>query len=375
MVVSQADPVRGTDVNDLCIWRGIALREWRRLLELRPPIDRRHWPKITALTASSIANSCAGWCENRIWGNAVDKLQLPPRPVFILGHWRSGTTLLHQLLARDPQFVAPTNAQCLYPHRMLLNDRFRARRRPLPATRPMDQMHLDWNDPQEDELAILLLTLRSPYLWTVLSDPEQLRGALRREEDEACDPRGWPLAWIKFLKKVCLRRPGCTLLLKSPSHALRLREIRRMFPDARFIHLMRNPYEVFVSTLRMRRALHHFNGFTTELGDLEQSVIETYQWLYQAYHLQRALFPEEQRCEVRYEDLVAAPIETCDRIYRNLQLGDFEPLRASLTQWLPEHRAYRPGDVSLSDEQRQRVAAAWAPAFDRYGYSTEVVAS
>ena len=54
------------------------------------------------------------------YGKKIESLRVEG-PVFVLGHWRSGTTLLHEILALDPQFEAPTTYQCLNPHSFLLS--------------------------------------------------------------------------------------------------------------------------------------------------------------------------------------------------------------------------------------------------------------
>src|SRR5262249_33511021 len=51
--------------------------------------------------------------------DALDEVEIR-RPIFILGHWRSGTTLLHELLALDDRLLSPTTFQCFNPQRFLL---------------------------------------------------------------------------------------------------------------------------------------------------------------------------------------------------------------------------------------------------------------
>src|SRR5262249_52029499 len=71
-------------------------------------------------------------------------------PVFILGHWRSGTTYLHNLLSLDPQFGWVSMLEVIAPEAALTSGPFL---RPafgplLPATRPFDAVALDFDAPQ-----------------------------------------------------------------------------------------------------------------------------------------------------------------------------------------------------------------------------------
>ena len=102
-------------------------------------------------------------------------------PIFILGHWRSGTTLLHELLVQDPRHTFPNTYQCFDPCHFLLTERLVRRycNWLLPARRIMDNMPVGWERPQEDEFALALLGQPSPYLTIAFPN----RGPI--------DPRPW----------------------------------------------------------------------------------------------------------------------------------------------------------------------------------------
>jgi hypothetical protein len=87
---------------------GMTLGDWWSLLRRhRFGIDPRHWPRALVQTALSASNSVSARFERRTYGHGIDATALQA-PLFILGHYRSGTTHLHNLMALDPQFAAPT---------------------------------------------------------------------------------------------------------------------------------------------------------------------------------------------------------------------------------------------------------------------------
>src|SRR4051812_45052238 len=104
----------------------------------------------------------------------VERVSFDPPPVFIVGHWRSGTTLLHNLMSRDPGFCFPTIVDVLRPYDFYPNPfGFVTRRivlRFLPRTRPMDDVRLDPESPQEEELA--LCHHGCPFLFQLCLFPE-----------------------------------------------------------------------------------------------------------------------------------------------------------------------------------------------------------
>src|SRR5262249_9093410 len=130
-------------------------------------IDPVYWHRGAFVTLMSIVNSFARNFEERRFGKAVRRTQITEPPLFVLGHWRSGTTHLHNLLAEDTdQFAYANTYQVVNPHTFLTTEDVNTRRFAflLPKTRPMDNMALSFEAPQEDEFGILLGCFRSLYL-------------------------------------------------------------------------------------------------------------------------------------------------------------------------------------------------------------------
>ncbi len=168
IALSVSDQQRLGSRNALPVWYGIDSSQWIRLLALRPPVQPSRWGRVAGISVASLVNSALQTLERAVYGRRVARVVIAKPPVFILGHWRSGTTLLHNLLALDPQFVAPTHFQVSFPGHFLLTEEWLARllKNAIPSRRPMDEMALAWNVPGEDEIALLLTTLASPYLRT-----------------------------------------------------------------------------------------------------------------------------------------------------------------------------------------------------------------
>ena len=239
-------------------------------------------------------------------------------PLFILGHYRSGTTHLHNLLALDPQFAAPTFFQVLNPHTFLTNERWAAplADRLVVRRRYQDEVALGAGVPSEDEVALGTMTGLSPYLgWYFprgVADYDRYL-TFRDVPDE--EVARWGLALTTFLKKVTLGH-GRPLVLKSPPHTARIRLLLGLFPDARFVHIHRDPYEVFRSTRHMIRAVQPvFRLQECPTPDGDDRIISVYTEMYDAYFEQRGLIPEGRLCEVGYEDLERDPVGVVGSVY------------------------------------------------------------
>src|SRR3954452_1948969 len=120
--------------------------------------------------------------------------------MFIVGHWRTGTTILHELLVMDTQLGFPTTYQVMAPHHFLLTEKWLPRllAHALPARRPMDNMEVGFDKPQEDEFAVCNMGQGSPYLkWAfpnTAADHEKyldLEGLSERELKRWMDALAW----------------------------------------------------------------------------------------------------------------------------------------------------------------------------------------
>ena len=148
------------------IWHGSSFGNWLKLLASRPPIHWSRLHKVASITVLSIVNSVSNLAESAIFGRKIARQTVDHPPVFILGHWRSGTTLLHNLITLDPQFSFPNLYEVLFPCNFLLTERVVTSLTSwlIPKTRPMDNVEAGFHMPQEDEVALLLMSGLSPYL-------------------------------------------------------------------------------------------------------------------------------------------------------------------------------------------------------------------
>ena len=68
----------------------------------------------------SVINSAFSGAQHLVFGRTIAETKIEHPPVFIIGHWRSGTTYLHQLMVMDKRFAYPNTYDCMAPSHTLL---------------------------------------------------------------------------------------------------------------------------------------------------------------------------------------------------------------------------------------------------------------
>src|SRR5262249_6045277 len=234
------------------IWEGCDLFAWLRLLvRNRLAIHWSCWYIALVVTFVSFFHTLLRFAQRAWFGDRPERTPIREAPMFIIGHWRTGTTLLHEFLILDPRHTFPTTYECLEPNHFLLTEQFLTRSLPflMPSRRPMDNMAAGWDRPQEDEFALCMMGQPSPYL--TIAFPNRPPPCPEAMDLEGLPPRmlaSWKRAFYRFLQALTYKDPR-RLVLKSPTHSCRIKVLLELFPEARFVHIVRDPYVVFPSTV------------------------------------------------------------------------------------------------------------------------------
>jgi hypothetical protein len=353
-------------------WEGCHFFAWMRLLiRNRFAVHWQYWYIAVIISLISIIHTVLRVLQTIRYGRQLSRTKIRHAPIFILGHWRTGTTLLHELMILDDRNNYPTTYECLSPNHFLLTEKFFTRwmRFLMPAHRPMDNMAAGWDRPQEDEFALCMLGQPSPYLSVAFPN----RGPVFTEylDLEGLRPRqlrSWQKTFMGFLRQITTRDPR-RLVLKSPPHTARIKVLLEMFPEARFIHIVRNPYVVFPSTVHLWKSLYRKHGLQkpTNAG-LEEYVFRTFLHLYEKLDEGKKLVNPSRFHELRYEDLIADPIPQMRAIYDRLGLGEFERVLPKLEDYLRSAEGYETNKYEVTPELRSKIGQRWRTVIRKYGY-------
>jgi LPS sulfotransferase NodH len=354
------------------MWTGVRLVPWlRRLAANGFRVSPSRVPRAAAITAASAVGELLAFIQWATWGRGLAESRIEADPIVILGHWRSGTTLLHELLACDPRLCPPTTAQCACPTHFVLSEQFAQDWLGflLPERRPMDAMRMGYDRPQEDELA--LCNLGQPSPWWMVAFPNEPPPDPRYTDLETvteADRQRWVRAWTDFLRHIQFEHRG-RLVLKNPLHTYRVPLIRDVFSQADFIHIVRDPYDLVPSCLHFwRRMFDQYGLQRATCEQLESQVLDSITAMDERLTATWQCIPERQRLLVRYEELVADPIAAMQMIYGHFGWPVDDAAYAGWESYLDAQRDYQRNSHAIDERLQRRITEQLAEVLTRYGY-------
>jgi hypothetical protein len=371
---------------------GITTPQFLKVLERHRPAWTYYWHRIVFLLIISIPNTILGIIEHWLFHDKIQAQELHEEPIFVLGHPRTGTTLLQNLLCHDPQYIYVDTYQAGFPSAFLLTQKFNwALSWLIDDTRPMDSMELSFKTPAEDEIAINMLTSGlSPYM--CLTFMSQYRDSLKYatfEEDCTDEEReAWQEAFLYFLKKVTLsasKRKNHSggvspkpLIIKSPVHIGRLPILRKLFPRAKFIFIHRDPVDVFLSSTILAQEYFYYCFLDKPTAeDITNYTLEQHTKLYDVYLKERPKLlasTSQMLAEVAFSELETDAIGTLGRVYAELDIAGFDERVAPILQDYVEHqlKGFKKNKLpnsSISAELRERLRMELAPVMKAFNYT------
>jgi hypothetical protein len=297
----------------------------------------------------------------------------PRSPIFVLGFPRSGTTHLHNLLVQDPQFGCVTNFQAAVPTFWLaggdaLKHLFA---RLAPATRPMDNVRVGMDMPQEEEFVIANschiswlhhFTFPSKAL-EYFDKYAMMRGISKREMAV------WERTFLGLVRQATFANNDKQLVMKSPTNTGRIQHLLRLFPEAKFIHIVRNPFVVYRSMLHLYSKfipVHQLQPKNTE--EMAEVVIQIYRTMMHQLLQDRDQISNDQFVEIRFEELERAPLRELEWAYSALGIPHWDEARPRIQEYLKSLGPYRKNVFHFNQSDIDRLCREWAFALETWDY-------
>jgi hypothetical protein len=313
-------------------------------------------------------------------------------PVFIVGHARSGTTLMHRLMSKDGErfsffllyeLFLPSLLQkkvirflgtC---DRRLLGARIEKsikawEERKFAATQDMHATGL--TAPEEDDF-IHTFSCASGF-WIVLLPYMGLLDFYYVDQRPPPSRRRLMSFYRECVKRqLYLNGANKIHLSKNPTFSGRVESLIETFPDARIVVLMRNPYETIPSLLKMMQRSWTLRGWegapmNRSLRALADQSFHTYKYPLEVL----ARHPNTKQAIVDYRELVAQPKRTVEAVYAQLGFPmstEFSRALVAEEQRAKAHETTHTYSLEEFGLQGDEIHAALADLFARYGWDKD----
>lgn len=342
-------------------------------LRRRHAIDARHAKKLRAWMIFGALAEPVRWYEKLRYGPLMRRTRIDEPPIFLLGFGRSGTTHLHNLLWKDGRFGVVTNYQANTQPIALSGrgwlDKYLAGK--MPSTRPMDNVAVYLDGPQEEEIALLNATADAPLHFMSFPGalPDIYERWVSRLGSDAADLATWKRDYLDVVKKATILSGGRRLALKTPPNTARVPILLDLFPGARFVNIVRNPYRVYQSMRNMYRKVLPGQAMQAfEWDDIDAWVLSAYRALMTKYIEDRKRIPPGHLIEVAYEDLDERPLDVLPAIYEALGLPDFEAVRPGIEAYLEGLGQFEKNQFEYPVDVVESVNEHWGFALEAFGY-------
>lgn len=350
---------------------GSTLGNWLTLLRQNGGISWPYVLKALNATGMILASAPLRLLESLRYGQKIWQTEIDEPPIFILGHWRSGTTHLHRMMVQDKRWGYVSSLQAFVPEAFVSLSQTMASslQNFWPEVRPMDNVSYSPDVPEEEDYSLACVSPFSFYCCWYF--PQRMRAIFQRsvllQGLSETEKRQWEQSYLKILKKATLFSGNKRLVIKNPSNTARIAELLKLFPNAKFIHIYRNPYDVYTSTMKFYKklvpnyALQNFNE-----AEFEDNIFTFYQQLMQRFSDTVELIPAENFVEIRYEDFDQAELLCLEHIYNRLSLPNFDQAKSEFQAYIAAQAGYQKNQYSLDEATKARVYCHWQEAIDRW---------
>lgn len=337
--------------------------------------ELKYIPRAAVITLINLINSPFRLCERTVTNKKIKSLQIKHDPVFIIGHWRSGTKLLHNLLTQDQQMAYVSTYQSVFPESIFIQPgKFIFKNFTdilIPSTREGDNVRLNPDFPQEEEFT---LGSKNPssyyYFWFFPKKTlEFYDNFINHQNINSRQLENWKRNYKTLIKKACLNTGKPVFLSKNPPNTARIKLLLEIFPNAKFIHIHRNPVLVFLSTMKFYTTMMpHLQFHSISKEQLQEYVIMVYKNLMHQFLKERNLIPEKNFIELQFEELESKPLVQLEKIYNELDISGFNTSKPAFERYIEATSGYKKNKHNIKKETLEKIQHEWSFTMKEWNY-------
>lgn len=314
-----------------------------------------------------------------IYGQRIRNTRIEHSPVFILGHYRSGTTLMHKMMAEDPNLGTISNFDILFPgSSLLLGKKMEHLLQKLINMAGIRNFHFNnvihrLSEPGEEDMMMISSCAPCATYWGFLFpfedkylDDEFLNNKSTREE--------WKKSYFRLIRLATYKNGGRQLVLKNPPNTGRIRLLLELFPNAKFIYVHRNAFHLYFSMKNLWENVisKYYSLHKISSEQIDQIIFNHYEMLIGKYEKDKKMILPGDLVEVTFDSLENSPFETILDVYEKLGLPKSEFMETRLKIRISMESSYRKFSYNYSPEYIHKISVNWKNIIQQRGYSKPI---
>ena len=325
----------------------------------------------------TISSFFYGMIELVFYAREIENTVINDAPIFVLGHYRNGTTLLQKLLCSDSNFGSIKYQDVFFPISAFIFPGITRRIQQLMISVFgiknifFNNMTLRLNDPGEEDLYMISGSSRYSTAWGFVF-PRAIMKYFNKWTifDNNKEKEKWKRAYSYYMKRITLKNDHRPLVLKSPPNIARIKVLLELFPNARFVFISRNPYHVFYSMQNLWTNVieKYFTLQKISVHERHDIILSLYSTLMSQYIEDRGLIPEGQHIEIRFEDLEQDPIGEIEKIYSSLDIPGFDLSIESIKGRLELEKGYSKNSYNYDEKTLDIISEKWGDFIHEWNY-------
>jgi sulfotransferase family protein len=295
-------------------------------------------------------------------------------PLFIVGLPRSGTSVLHRLLAADPAHRSPLMWEVRSPSPPTRDDEKRRIQRATQSCNFFNWLaptfryvHTVGAEIPQECVSLMTPTFLSDQFDAMYYVPSYRTWFFRQDLRPAYKYHR------RFLQHLQFRRAARRWILKAPTHMFALPALLSVYPDARFVQTHRTPVDAMASVSSLVTILRSAFSDAVDPFIVYREAIDYWSETIDKFLRERDSLADNRICDIQYDEIRRAPIRAVRRIYEffdwSLSREAEQNMRTLIASQAKRQSANHRYDLSQFGANAEEVLSAFRPYFERFRLS------
>src|SRR5215471_10020581 len=295
-------------------------------------------------------------------------------PLFVLGLPRSGTSVLHRLLAADPEHRSPLMWEVRSPSPPTHDDEKRRIQRATQSCNFFNWLaptfryvHAVGAEIPQECVSLMTPTFLSDQFDAMYYVPSYRAWFFRQDLRPAYQYHR------RFLQHLQLRRAARRWMLKAPTHMFAMPALLSVYPDALFVQTHRTPVDAVASVSSLVTILRSAFSDAVDRFVVCREAVDYWAETMRKFLRERDRLADNRICDIKYEEICRDPIGAVRRIYDHfgwsMSWEAERRMRAMVAKQTNRQSANHRYDLSQFGSSPEQVLHAFAPYCQRFGFA------